>query len=83
MYSIMGDGVMIYSDVSPTESRKADSPKLTLKDNAAGSLEITLPPGNAGYDILKRMTSEIIVSRDKQELWRGRILFLEEPNFTL
>ena len=36
MYSIMGDGVMIYSDVSPTESRKADSPKLTLKDNAAG-----------------------------------------------
>ena len=80
MYSIMGDGVMIYSDVSPTESRKADSPKLTLKDNAAGSLEITLPPGNAGYDILKRMTSEIIVYRDKQELWRGRILS-EKMNF--
>lgn len=74
MYSVTGDGVMIYSDISPTESRKADSPKLTLKDNTAGSLEITLPPGNAGYDILKRMTSEIIVYRDKQELWRGRIL---------
>ena len=52
MYSIMGDGVMIYSDVSPTESRKADSPKLTLKDNAAGSLEITLPPGNVALPVI-------------------------------
>lgn len=57
-----------------TESNKASSPKLTLKDNSAGSLEITLPPGNAGYNILKRMTSEIVVYRDNKSEWRGRII---------
>ena len=51
-----------------------------VKGQCRSSLEITLPPGNAGYDILKRMTSEIIVYRDKQELWRGRILS-EKMNF--
>lgn len=74
MYSIKGDGVIIYSDVSPTESCKAVSPKLTLKDNAAGSLDITLPPGNAGYDLLKHMLSEVTVYRDKKEIWSGRII---------
>lgn len=74
MYSVKGDGMLIYSDVSPTESNKASSPKLTLKDNSAGSLEITLPTGNVGYDILKRMTSEIVVYRDNQSEWRGRII---------
>lgn len=74
MYSVKGDGIVIYSDVSPTESRKAASPKLTIGDNSAGSLEITLPPGNAGYDILERRTSEIVVYRDNVEVWSGRII---------
>lgn len=74
MYSVKGDGILIYSDVSPTESGKASGPKLTLKDNAAGSLEITLPPGNAGYDILQPITSEFIVYRDNKPEWYGRII---------
>ena len=74
MYSVKGDGIVIYSDISPTESRKAASPKLTIGDNSAGSLEITLPPGNAGYDILERRTSEIVVYRDNIEVWSGRII---------
>lgn len=74
MYTVKGDDIVIYSDVSATESRKAVSPKLTLKDSAAGSLSITLPPGNAGYDSLKLMTSEIIVYRDNEEIWAGRIV---------
>ena len=74
MYSVKGDGIVIYSDISTTESRKAITPKLTIGDNSAGSLEITLPPGNAGYDILERRTSEIVVYRDNVEVWSGRII---------
>ncbi len=74
MYKVTGDGIVIYSDVSPTESRKAVEPRLTLSDNAAGSLEITLPSGNAGYDKLERRKSEIIVYRDNVEIWSGRII---------
>lgn len=80
MYSVRGDGIVIYKDVSPTESRKAAEPKLTLKDNAAGTLEISLPPGNAGYDALKHMTSEIIVQKDGEDIWHGRIIS-ENMNF--
>ena len=74
MYSVKGDGIVIYSDISTTESRKAITPKLTIGDNSAGSLEITLPPGNAGYEILERRTSEIVVYRDNVEVWSGRII---------
>ncbi len=74
MYSVKGDGITIYNDIYVTESAKAINPKLTLKDNSAGSLEITLPPGNAGYDKLKRLSSEIAVYRDGKEIWSGRII---------
>lgn len=80
MYKIIGDGVTIYNDISLTESLKAISPKLTLKDNAAGTLEIKLPVGNAGYDLLKRMKSTITVYRNDEELWSGRIV-LENIDF--
>lgn len=74
MYTVKGDGILIYSDVSNTESRKASSPTLARKDNSAGSLVITLPPGNAGYDALQRMKSELVVYRDNKAEWYGRII---------
>ncbi|MDO5397612.1 MAG: phage tail protein, partial [bacterium] len=74
MYSVYGDGVCIYNDLYLTGAIKALTPKLTISDNAAGSLEITLPVGNAGYDTLKRMKSVITVYRNKEELWSGRII---------
>lgn len=80
MYSVYGDGVCIYSDRFLWKNTKALNPKLTLSDNAAGSLEITLPVGNAGYDILERLSSEIVVFRDSEEIWAGRIIN-EKENF--
>ena len=74
MYSVYGDGVCIYNDKWPAESFKGLSPKLSLSDNNAGSFEITLPKNNAGYDILERMKSEIVVKRDEEEIWGGRII---------
>lgn len=80
MYSVYGDGICVYNDVYLAGAINALSPKLTLSDNSAGSLEITLPVGNAGYDKLERLSSEIIVKRDKEEIWAGRIIS-EKMNF--
>lgn len=80
MYSVYGDGICIYNDLHLSGAVNALNPKLKLSDNSAGSLEITLPVGNAGYEKLERLSSEIVVKRDNEEIWAGRIIG-EKANF--
>lgn len=74
MYSIYSDDIIIYHDISPLESVKLINPKLTLEDSAAGKLEFTLPPGNAGYNTITRLNSNIVVKKDNEEIWSGRVI---------
>ena len=74
MYSIYADGACIYSDVFALESMKVLNPKLTMEDNAAGSLVMTLPPQNVGYSTIDRLTTDISVQKDGVELCSGRVL---------
>lgn len=74
MYSIYADGVCIYSDVSVLESVKVLNPKLVLEDNAAGSLTMTLHRHNVGYDTITRLTTDISVQKNGDEIWSGRVL---------
>ena len=80
MYSVYGDGICIYNDLYLAGAVNALTPKLDLADNTAGTLEITLPVGNAGYDKLERLSSEMVVKRDNEEIWAGRIIS-EKKNF--
>ena len=80
MYSVYGDGICIYNDLCLAGAVNALTPKLDLTDNAAGVLEITLPVGNAGYDKLERLSSEMVIKRDNEEIWAGRIIS-EKKNF--
>ena len=78
MYSIYADGACIYSDVFAVDSMKVINPKLTLEDNGAGSLVVTLPPHNAGYASIVRMVTDISVQKDGEEIWAGRVLSKSE-----
>lgn len=80
MYSIFADAVCIYSDTSCVDSTKVINPKLTLEDNGAGSLIMTLPPCNVGYNTVQRLVTDISVRKDGVELWAGRVLS-EERDF--
>lgn len=80
MYKVYGDGICIYNDLCLAGAVNALAPKLTLADNTAGTLEITLPVENSGYDKLERLSSEIVVKRDNEEIWAGRIIS-EKKNF--
>lgn len=80
MYSVYGDGICIYNDLCLAGAVNALTPKLDLTDNTAGVLEITLPVGNAGYDKLERLSSEMVIKRDNEEIWAGRIIS-EKKNF--
>ena len=74
MYSIWADGVCIHNGAFLESRHRVLSPKLTLADNAAGSLTMTLPPDSVGYSLVQRLASEIVVKRDRTEIWSGRVI---------
>jgi hypothetical protein len=74
MYSIYADDICIYNDAFALDNMKVIDPKLTLEDNAAGSLSMILPPSNIGYGTIIRMVSDISVHKDGEEIWAGRVL---------
>ena len=74
MYKIYADETLIYDDTNQDSYLKVISPRLTMEDNAAGSLKMTIPPGNAGYDSIVRMVTNIRVDKDNKEIWSGRVL---------
>ena len=80
MYAIYADGVCIYNDVFALDSMKALNPKLTMEDSSAGSLSLTLPPTNVGYQTVSRLISTVSVRKDGEEIWAGRVIS-EEMDF--
>jgi len=74
MYSIFVNDTCIYDDTSSDLSLKIIDGSLSLEDNSAGSLSMTLPITSAGYDITKRMACHVIVKRDGVKIWGGRPL---------
>lgn len=80
MYKIFANNSIIFDDVAPLQSLKLIEPRLVLEENAAGSLTFTVPPDHVAYNSLECMTTELIVTQDDIEIWRGRIIS-EEVNF--
>ena len=70
--------VCIYDPASPAEELRLISPKLTLEDNSAGSFETTIAKSNAGFDIINRLSSDVIVRKKEGSsevtVWTGRII---------
>lgn len=69
---------LIYSDTLPSEIYKITEGTLNFTDNAAGSLEITVPSFNNGYSILIPLLVEAKVTRDGTPIWYGRLLTVDE-----
>ena len=78
MYEIFVDNVCVHNDQPMDKNRKVLNPKLTLSDNAAGSLTFTMPSMNIAYDTTKRMISRVAVKKKGTEIWSGRIIDEQE-----
>lgn len=72
------DPICIYDPLSPSDKLALSSPKLILEDNSAGSFSMTVPPSNIGFDIIGRLTSDIIVCKKEgsheETIWTGRVI---------
>lgn len=71
-------GLCIYDDGSIWDHDRVIDPVLNLKDNAAGTLEFTMPSQNYGYGSITRMVTLVAVLRGEETIWRGRVLSEEE-----
>lgn len=80
MYSVYVDNKCIYDDTSTDKSLRLVNPVLELADNSVGKFKMTIPVTSVGYDIVQRMTSYIVVYRNSEELWAGRV-FEESVDF--
>lgn len=74
LYQIKCDGALVYSSASEEMAHIVLNPKLALDINDAGTLDFTLPPGNAMHGGLKKLKSVITMERDNKEIFRGRVL---------
>lgn len=74
MYSVFANDLCIYNDMYIDEGHRVINPVLNLADNSAGSFTVTLPPTNVGFDIIKHLSTKIIVKRDNIEIWEGRVI---------
>lgn len=74
MFKIKVDGKELYNPSLFDEKYQVISPELQLEVNKAGSLSFTMPPCNAMWGSIKKMTSIITVEQDGTEIFRGRVM---------
>ena len=71
MYRVLCDGFPIYDLRS--EELVLLSPKVTLQDSNAGSFDFTVTPQHPKYDDIHKMSSNIQLFQDDEEIFAGRI----------
>lgn len=83
MYRIDVDDLTIFDDTISFVDHGLDviDPVLNLEESAAGSLEITIPKSNVGFDKIERMTSTFYVYKNDQVIWSGRAVNETEDFF--
>lgn len=74
MYTIYCDDTLIYTDQSHDLKYKLLDATLHLEDNAAGTLDLSLPKTNIGYSMIKKMVSHIVVYRNDEKIFGGRAI---------
>lgn len=74
MFTIKADGRVLYNPALFDEKFQVVNPELTLEVNKAGSLSFTMPPCNAMWGSLNKLTSVISVEQDGIEIFRGRVM---------
>ena len=72
MYQVLCDNLPLY-DLRDDEL-VLKSPKVTLKDNNAGSFDFTILPTHPYYDNIQKMKSVIQVMDNENEIFCGRVI---------
>lgn len=78
MYTIYADGQLVYAPTLAEEGYAAVSPKVEVELNKAGSASFILPPGNAMYDRIRKLSSVVNIYDGGEEIFRGRVLHDEK-----
>lgn len=82
MYAKKGDDERIFYDSSSGNiERSIVSPKLKIELNKAGSFSFTILPSHPMYDFFTKMKTYIRIMQDDFEVFRGRVLQIEDSTY--
>lgn len=79
MTQVNSTEILIYSDKSVNPAHKVEISNLKMEEGSAGSLTMKISVGNAGYDSLEELSTQVIVYKDtvtysNKVYWIGRLL---------
>ena len=74
MYEIFLNGSLIYSTSRVELQRGIITKSFHLEIQKAGALEFTVHPSHPAYDEFRSLVSEVTVTDDGEEIFRGRVL---------
>ena len=74
MYEIFLNGSLIYSTSRVELQRGIITKSFHLEVQKAGALEFTVHPSHPAYDEFRSLVSEVTVTDDGEEIFRGRVL---------
>lgn len=73
-----GEELLLYATNVFDQNTTVVNPKGTFELNKAGSLEFDIYPMHPRYDDLAQRKSWVIIYRNQNEYWRGRVLSIEK-----
>ena len=72
------DEFVFYDDERTEDEYKILSARLTLEENTAGSLSLSVPPTNVAKDSFVKLETIVIVRKNGEVYWEGRVSEIEE-----
>ena len=76
-----GTESLLYDSEAGSTERAIVSPHLKLELNKAGSLEFSIMPSHPLYDSFSRMKTYVRIMADGTEIFRGRVLSVEDTTW--
>ena len=80
-FEIYSGDSLVYNSRSTNQNYALGSPHLKLELNKAGTLEFSIFPTHPMYNSFKRMSTYVTVYRDNEEVFRGRVLQVEDEMY--
>ena len=77
MYAVYADNQLLYSPDMVDDGYIITSPSLSMESNKSGTFQFYIYADNPYFSNIKALQTQIRVTDDGAEIWRGRVLTID------